>query len=317
MIEAVIVSLALVLDIALGDPKSRYHPTAWIGSLIALLVPLAKRTRSLEKPGGVLVVITAVSVVVVPLVALDMALEAVAAGVVLGAITGVILFKTTIAVRGMERHALDVVCHVERGDLESARASLSCIVKRSTAGLDQRKIISGVLESISENTTDGVTGPMFYYALLGLPGAFAYRVVNTADSMIGYKTPIFRDVGWFAAKCDTVLNYVPSRLTGLVMIVSAALLQNDWRGSYKTMLRDGRNTQSPNAGYPMAALAGALQTRLEKTGCYALDGGAVEPTVRHVREAIRMMRLTSALFLGMVAIPIIAALYLAGWYVHA
>ncbi|RNJ76207.1 MAG: cobalamin biosynthesis protein [Nitrosopumilus sp. D6] len=315
MIEIVVASLALTLDTLLGDPKSRYHPTAWMGSLIALLVPLARRAPSLERLGGVLVVVIAVSVVVIPLVALNLILET--AGIILGVIIGVILLKTTIAMRGMERHAMDVMYDVERGDLESARASLSCIVKRNTANLDEEEILSGVLESISENTTDGITGPMFYYALLGLPGAFAYRTVNTADSMIGYKTAMFQDVGWFAARCDTVLNYVPSRLTGLVMVVSAALLRHDWRCSYRTMLRDCRKTQSPNAGYPMAALAGALQTRLEKTGCYTLDGGAAGPAVLHVRKAISIMRLTSALFLGMVVMPIIAALYLAGWYVHA
>ena len=96
---------------------------------------------------------------------------------------------------------------------------------------------------LSENTVDGITGPLFYYAIFGLPGAFVYRIINTADSMIGYKTDIFKNLGWFAARCDTILNYIPSRLTGLVMIISAAILQNNWKESYKIMIRDGKKTE--------------------------------------------------------------------------
>ena len=109
----------------------------------------------------------------------------------------------------------------------------------------------------------GLLGRLFYYALLGLPGAFVYRVINTADSMIGYKTDIFKNVGWFALQLVTaILNYIPSRLTGLIMIISAAILQNNWKESYKIMIRDGKKTESPNAGYPMAALAGALRNKI-------------------------------------------------------
>jgi adenosylcobinamide-phosphate synthase len=182
--------------------------------------------------------------------------------------------------------------------------------------LDKNHIISGVLESISENTVDGITGPLFYYALLGLPGAFVYRVINTADSMIGYKTNIFKNVGWFAASCDTVLNYIPSRLTGLIMIVSAAILHNNWKASYKIMIRDGKKTESTNAGYPMAALAGALETKFEKINHYNLGDGEVELTNKQVISAIKIMKLTSILFAGMVCIPIISLLTIVGWWIH-
>ena len=156
----------------------------------------------------------------------------------------------------MERYALAVMTSLENENLDSARTNLSMIVKRNTSNLDKNHVISGVLESISENTVDGVTGPLFYYAIFGLPGAFVYRIINTADSMIGYKSNMFKNIGWFAATCDTILNYIPSRLTGLIMIISAAILQNNWKESYKIMIRDGKKTASPNAGYPMAALAG-------------------------------------------------------------
>jgi len=231
-------------------------------------------------------------------------------------ITGLFL-KTTIAIRGMENHTKSVLSSLDSENLEMARLNLSMIVKRDTKNLDKNHIISGVLESVSENTVDGITGPLFYYALFGLLGAFVYRIINTADSMIGYKTDIFKNVGWFAASCDTVLNYIPSRLTGLIMIVSAAILQNNWKESYRIMIRDGKKTESLNAGYPMAALAGALETKFEKINHYNLGDGETTLTNKQVYSAIKIMKLTSILFAGMVSIPIISLLTFIGWWIHA
>ena len=317
----VIVVFALGIDFTFGDPKSRYHPTAWIGILIAKLTPLAKNQNIyFEKLGGIFVVAITVGVVVTLLSILDSGISLLTINwltIVVSIIVGAILLKTTIAIRGMERYALAVVDSLEKDNLDSARANLAMIVKRNTKNLDKNHLVSGVLESISENTVDGITGPLFYYALFGLPGAFVYRIINTADSMIGYKTDIFKNVGWFAANCDSILNYIPSRLTGLVMIISAAILQNNWKESYKIMIRDGKKTESPNAGYPMAALAGALETKFEKINHYKLGDGEITLTKDHVYSAITMMKLTSILFFGIVTVPIISILSLAGWWIHA
>ena len=317
----VIIVFALGLDFVFGDPKSRYHPTAWIGTLIAKLTPLAKnKNEYVEKLGGIFVVSITVGVVVTLLLILDTGISLLTTDwltLVVSIIIGVILLKSTIAIRGMERYALAVVDSLEQDNLDSAREKLSMIVKRNTKNLDKNHVISGVLESISENTVDGITGPLFYYALFGLPGAFVYRIVNTADSMIGYKTDIFKNIGWFGATCDTILNYIPSRLTGLVMIISAAILQNNWKESYKIMIRDGKKTESPNAGYPMAALAGALDTKFEKINHYKLGDGEIALTKEHVNSALTMMKLTSVLFFGIITIPIITILSLVGWWVHA
>jgi adenosylcobinamide-phosphate synthase len=226
------------------------------------------------------------------------------------------LLKTTIAIRGMEKHAISVLESLENNNLDMARNYLSMIVKRNTTNLDKNHVISGVLESISENTVDGITGPMFYYAFFGLPGAFIYRIINTADSMIGYKNDIFKNIGWFTATCDTILNYIPSRLTGLLMIFSAAILQNNWRHSYNVMIRDGKKTESHNAGYPMAALAGALETKFEKINHYKLGDGEIILTKQHVISAIKIMKLTSILFFGIITIPIILILSVIGWWLY-
>ncbi len=317
----VIVAFALGIDFVFGDPKNKYHPTAWIGTLIAKLTPLAKNQNTyVEKLGGIFVVAITVGVVVTLLSILDTGISLLTTDwvtIVVSGVVVVILLKTTIAIRGMEKHAKAVLESLDQNNLDMARTNLSMIVKRNTKNLDKNHVISGVLESISENTVDGITGPLFYFALFGLPGAFVYRVINTVDSMIGYKTDIFKNVGWFGATCDTILNYIPSRLTGLVMIISAAILQNNWKESYKIMIRDGKKTESPNAGYPMAALAGALETKFEKINHYKLGNGEIILTTEHVNSALTMMKLTSILFFGLVIIPIITILSLVGWWIHA
>jgi len=317
----VIVGFALLLDFLIGDPKTKYHPTAWIGKLIAVLVPFS-RNNSPKKElfGGILIVFVVVTIVSTLLVVLDFGISLLTIDVislVVSIVVGSILLKTTIAIRGMQKHALAVVDALEKDDLDSARNHLSMIVKRNTKHLDKNHISSAVLESVSENTVDGITGPLFYYAIFGLPGAFVYRAINTIDSMVGYKTSLFRNIGWFGANCDTILNYIPSRLTGLVMILSALILGYNWKESFYIMKRDCKKLESPNAGFPIAALAGALGTKLEKINYYAVGDGNIEFTKSHIISAIRLMKVSSILFCGLVTVPIISALSFLGWWLHA
>jgi len=321
IIESIsIIGFAILIDLILGDPKNRYHPTAWIGTFIAKLTTITKNQNStFEKVGGIIMIITISSVVVLLLSGLNFGISLISVdyiSLILTVVIGALLLKTTIAIRGMEKHAISVLDSLESNDLDLARNYLSMIVKRNTTKLDKNHVLSGVLESISENTVDGITGPMFYYAFFGLFGAFVYRIINTADSMVGYKNDIFKNLGWFTAKCDTILNYIPSRLTGLMMVISAAILKNNWRNSYKVMIRDGKKTESPNAGYPMAALAGALETKFEKINHYKLGDGEITLTRDHVLSAIKIMKLTSILFFGIITIPIIFVLSILGWWLY-
>ena len=321
IIESItIIGFAILIDLIFGDPKNRYHPTAWIGTFIAKLTTITKNQNStFEKIGGTIMIITISSVVVLLLSGLNFGISLISVdyiSLILSVVIGALLLKTTIAIRGMEKHAISVLDSLESNDLDLARNYLSMIVKRNTTKLDKNHVLSGVLESISENTVDGITGPMFYYAFFGLFGAFVYRIINTADSMVGYKNDIFKNLGWFTAKCDTILNYIPSRLTGLMMVISAAILQNNWRNSYKVMIRDGKKTESPNAGYPMAALAGALETKFEKINHYKLGDGEITLTRDHVLSAIKIMKLTSILFFGIITIPIIFVLSVLGWWLY-
>lgn len=322
ILESILIVIsAIILDFIIGDPKNKFHPTSWIGTLIAKLVPLIKNeSPQLEKLGGIIIVVLVTGIVTSLLIFLNMGIQSISidfVGIFVSIIVGMILLKTTIAIKGMEKHAMAVMESLEQNDLDSARNNLSMIVKRNTTNLDKNHVLSGTLESISENTVDGVTGPLFYFAFFGIIGAFVYRIVNTVDSMIGYKTSIFRNIGWFGANCDKILNYFPSRITSLLMVVGAMILGNDWRKSYKIIMRDGKNTESPNAGYPMAALAGALDTQFEKINHYCVGDGNIELTRSHLRSAISLMKITSILFCMIFTVPIIITLSYLGWWIHA
>ena len=305
----VVIGLAILLDLTFGDPKTRYHPTAWIGNLIGIITTRMKNENYiLEKFGGIFIVLIPVCISVIVLSSLNFSIDLISVeslSILISIISGIVLFKMTIAIKGMEKHALAVLDSVQKNNLDQARTNLSMIVKRNTKNLDKKHILSGTLESLSENIVDGITGPMFYFAIFGLPGAFVYRIINTVDSMVGYKTQMFKNLGWFGANCDNILNYIPSRLTGLTIVLGSMLLGYDWKNCYEIFKRDGKKTDSPNAGYPMAAFAGALGTKFEKLEHYSLGTGENEITSKKVKDAITLMKVTSLLFFGIVSVPII------------
>jgi len=323
ILESILVVLfALLIDFKFGDPRNRFHPTILIGSLIEKLVPLSKNNSpQIQKIWGIVLVVIVVSVVSTSLFLLQVVIDNLSVSTMviflMTIAVGAPLLKTTIAIRTMENHANDVMDAVEKDDLDTARTKLAMIVKRNTTNLDKNHILSGTIESVGENTVDGITGPLFYFAIFGLPGAFVYRAINTIDSMIGYKTPIFKNIGWFGANCDKILNYLPARITGVVMILSALILRNDWVSSYQIMKRDGQKPESLNSGYPMAALAGALGTKFEKINHYTIGSGDLELTKSHVTSAIKMMKVTSILFSCIFTIPVIITLSYLGWWIHA
>ncbi len=325
IIPALAVVLALVIDFAFGDPKNKYHPTVWIGKVISKIAPLARSSNPIsEKLGGVIVVICAIVLVSTLLLSLGFGLKYLnslelsgISKILVLALTIVIigvLLKTTIAIKGMEQHATKIMQALSKNDLDDARVKLSMIVKRDTKNLDRQHIISATLESISENIVDGITGPLFYFAIFGLVGAFIHRTVNTIDSMIGYKTDLFRNLGWFGANCDKVLNYLPSRITSFVMILASIIIGGNWRHSLEVMRRDSPKTESPNAGYPMATMAGSLDIRFEKSNHYILGDGDSEITEAHFKSAVSIMKLTAILFAILFTIPMIVVLSYVAWW---
>lgn len=301
---ALILLLALVIDFFLGEPKGSFHPVVWMGRGIGLVARLA-RGRS---PASQLVIGAAGAMIVI---AASVAFAFFCAALLpeeIAAFLGMsqaladwasiiisaVLLKLTIAPAGLIRAAAKVAAALAGGDIGEARLHLSALVSRPTVKLNGEQTAAAAIESVGENFTDAVVAPIFFFLLFGPAGAWAYRALNTADSMIGYRSEEFEYTGKAAARLDDVANYIPARAAALIICAAAAILRLDWRGAYKVMLRDRRRTDSPNAGWTMSAAAGALGVRLEKTGHYVL-GPELGPASHVTITTANLLMLTATL----------------------
>lgn len=296
---------AFGLDLLLGDPRGWPHPVVWIGRLIQRLEDLWTARLGRSRLAGILLTLS--TLLVAGGAAYGLLVLAGFLHPWLHAAAALWLSWTCLALRSLHRESLEVVRHLEAGDLEEARRALSLIVGRDTAGLDEEGILRAAVETVAENTSDGVVAPLFYLCLGGPVLGILFKAVNTLDSMVGYKNERYREVGWASARLDDLLNLVPSRLTGLLMALAAVPLRLNVCGALRIMWRDGRKPKSPNAGIPEAAVAGALDIRLGGPAVYF--GTRVEkPTLgdddRPVtpaayRQAVHLMYLASLFFLGL------------------
>ncbi len=300
-----IFTLAFLIDIVFGELPDRIHPTVWIGKTIDYFKPKFKSANPrTEKINGIILCLLVILLVAVPIYLLLLGIQQFL-GWIPYIIVSAFLFKTTFALKCMKQYTVPIAEALKSGDFDKARRGLYYVVRRDPTKLSENQIASAAVESIAESTTDGITTPFFFFALFGVPGAFAFRVVNTLDSMVGYKDDEHRNIGWFSASLDTITNYVPARLTAILMVVAAALLGENWQESWRILQRDKTKTNSLNAGWTMSAMAGALGVQLEKSGHYALgDKGDVSP--EHIRRALRIMELTAVLFGVVVVFPILA-----------
>jgi adenosylcobinamide-phosphate synthase len=308
---------AIVIDLIFGDPSNNYHPVAWLGGLIGFFAPRLKDNGSnCTKKERFRGIIFSISLIIA--FGIITHIGAFSAVHLLGSI-GLIIFsvlilKITIAIRGMEKHAKAIMSALERRDLINARYNLSMIVRRDTKNLDDQHVISGTIECIGESVVDGIISPLFYYSLFGPAGAFVYRIINTLDSMIGYNDNYYKDIGWMSATLDTIGNYIPARITAFLMVIVATIIGEDSKQSMQILKRDHNKTTSPNAGYPMATLAGALRIKLEKVGYYSIGEGYEPSSIRKCKTAISIMKLTTILFCLVFSVPLITILYLVGWW---
>jgi adenosylcobinamide-phosphate synthase len=315
-------ALGILLDLVFGDPQNRYHPVSWLGRLIESITPNLKHSvrttgsiscDQIEKVKGILFSCGLISAIVLLTIALT-SLSVHFAGLVITIILFAVLLKVSIALKGMEKSAIQIIRSIEAGKLDEARYSLSMIVRRDTSRLNEEYIQSATIECISESTVDGIISPLFFYSILGPVGCIVYRVVNTLDSMLGYKDPYYKNIGWMSAKLDTIVNFLPARITGFLMVISAYMVQADWRNSLAILIRDHRKTASINAGYPMSSMAGALRVRLEKIGSYALGEGTEFLTVDKCMLAIKIMKFTTVLFCMVFSLPLILLLSHLSWW---
>ena len=299
-----ILLLALLIDSVFGEVPDRVHPTVWMGKVIAFLKPRIRDVNPTdEKINGILLALFVMALFAVPAYFIIF-LARQFLGWLPYIVIAAILLKMTFALKCMSQYTVPIAKAIEKGDVDKAKGLLHYIVRRDPSTLSARHVLSAAVESIAESTTDGVTSPFFYFAIFGVPGAFAYRVVNTLDSMVGYKDQANVNIGWFSANLDTIANYVPTRLTAILMVASAMLLGEDWRQSWRIFRRDRGNMTSVNAGWTIAAMAGALSTQLEKPGVYKL-GDYDKLTPGHIRRALRIMNLTVIMFSAVIVVPIL------------
>lgn len=282
---------ALVLDLALGEPPNAFHPVAWMGRFIGWgwrHRPLRGKARQFIL-GGALVT-AGVALFSLPwalLTALDIPLHW---------LWSIPLLKLTLSIRALFRAGRKVQEALERGDLSKARRLVGWhLVSRDTSQLSSLLVVAATVESLAENITDGLTSPIFFFALGGLPGAWAYRFCNTCDSMLGYRDSEREYVGKFSARLDDVLNWLPARLTGALIVLAAALSGENAGNSWRTMLAQHRRTASPNAGWTMSAMAGALGVTLEKVGHYRLEGGDGSLDADTLERCFRVVQWTMVL----------------------
>jgi len=264
---AVLLVTAFLLDLAIGDPRWLPHPVVLIGKLITRGEKFFWSGRPLQDLiVGTLLALTVVALSIAGTWGLLQLFSLLPHP--LSFFAAALLASTTLATRGL----LEAVGHVEEplraGKLIEARRALSQIVGRETHSLSEDKVLRASLESLAENTSDGIVAPLFYLLLGGIPAAMAYKAVNTLDSMIGYQTDRYLYFGRFAARLDDAMNFIPARLTAILMVAGTYITRLNGRQALKALLRDHANHLSPNAGYPEAALAGALGIRLGGPGIY-------------------------------------------------
>lgn len=300
-----ILLLALGLDLV-GEPPEKVHPTVWMGAVIAELVKVLRRVPFLSEKtrGAILALVLVFGFSLITYFVLDVI--RISLGLIALVVASAILLKTTFALQTLKRFAEPIAQSLENQDLESARKDLQKIVGRKTQGLDEAHVVSGAVESVAEGIVDGITSPLFYYALLGVPGSVGFRAINTLDSMVAYRTEEFLDLGWMSAKLDTLANYIPARLSALLIVVSSFMLGEDWKGSLRILRRDHGRTASVNAGWPMSAMAGALNIQLEKVGNYALGDNIGNRSFDHVRRSIRIAKVSSYFFIAAILLPLLA-----------
>lgn len=289
-------------DCAIGDPYTMPHPIRLIGRLISRLeVFVRSHFAGRLRTGGVFLAITVLFLsAIVPLIILIICYSI---SLLLGAVAEGVMCFYLMAARDLRDESMKVYKKIDSGDIEGARKAVSMIVGRDTAVLDEAGIIRAAVETVAENTSDGVTAPIMYMSLGGAVLGFFYKAANTMDSMIGYRNEKYADIGRFAARLDDVLNYIPSRITALAMIVCAPLLGLDVSGAYRIWKRDRRKHASPNSAQTESVCAGALGVRLAGDAYYfgelhkkAYIGDALrEIENEDIRRANRLMYAGSAL----------------------
>ena len=305
----------MLIELALGYPdrvlRTIGHPVTWMGRLIGAL-DRGLNKKAAAQAGGTVAVLILLLVVGAVATLLQRALLTLPFGLLLVAV----LASTLLAQRSLHRHVADVADALDKDGVDGGRRAVARIVGRDTAALDEAGVARAAIESLAENFSDGVVAPVLWLAIAGLPGAALYKAINTADSMIGHRTPRYAAFGWAAARLDDLVNLPASRLSALLLVAAAALSNKDSVGAaWRAVGRDAPLHRSPNAGYPEAAMAGALGLSLAGPRIYGsvrvddafMGDGRRDADAADIRRALTLYRRADGVLLALLAI--LAALF--------
>lgn len=311
LVAVSVLILALVIDRLFGDPSPNYperiqfklHPTVWMGKLTKTLKPHFKNPNpKLEKLNGVFLGLIVITTFTLPAF-VGLKIIYTYLGFLVYIVVAAVILKLTICMKLETDWGIAAARAIESGDLDEAR-KYAHFSRRDNKDLTGPQIVSSVIESLSENLTDFRLSPIFFYAFFGVPGAVAFRAINTLDGMVGFKDPEHLHIGWFSAVLDTLVNYVPARLTTILIIIASAILGEDYKNAWRIANRDRAKIASRNHGWQMASMAGALGVQLEKPDQYAVGDQIEELTSAKIIAALRIRNV--ALILGILfTLPII------------
>jgi adenosylcobinamide-phosphate synthase len=305
--------LAMMIELCAGYPQALLraigHPVTWIGRLIAALDRLLNRDTAdayRRRGAGIVAILLLLGIVG----AIAFVVERELLRLPFGLIAVAVVASTLIPQRSLHQHVADVATALEQGGVIAGRAAVAKIVGRDVGALDAAGVARAAIESLAENFSDAVVAPVLWMAIAGLPGAALYKAINTADSMIGHHTPRHEAFGWAAAKLDDLVNLPASRLSALLLVAAAMLSKNAAAAAaWRAVLRDASHHRSPNAGYPEAAMAGALGLSLAGPRVYGgviiddatMGDGRRDATAADIRRALRLYRYADAILIALVA----------------
>lgn len=294
------IGIAIILDLLIGDPPNWPHPVRFIGWVIAHLEKWIRVKLSRKYFGGFILLFGTVLSFLMPIILMKAVLPPTFFNLI-----SIYLLYSSLASKCLYLEAMKIKWLLDEHDIEQARVQLSYLVGRDTAKLSSEAVTRGVVETVSENTVDGVLAPLFYM-LLGAPFGLSvhfvwlYKVVNTLDSMVGYKQTPYKEIGFASAKLDDVLNFIPARIGSILILISGALLGYPLKRGFKVFLRDRKNHSSPNSGHPESAVAGLLGVRLGGANHYfgklvnkpTIGDQAVEIVPKHIEKSGQIMVLS-------------------------
>ena len=296
---------SLAIDLSIGELPTIIHPVVIIGYLTNYLKNIFIKFKNKRSGLYIIIIETCISSVIIYLICLFLSIN-----IYLLIIIYTLLLSSTFSIKMLIKTAINVKNDLNTS-LTKAQKSVSYLVSRNTNELTEKYITSATIESLTENISDSYIAVIFYYLIFSfiilktqsnnlifipLLIAFLYRISNTLDAMLGYKTKDLINIGYIPAKVDDILNYIPSRLSGLIIILSSFILKYNWKNAYKIMKRDAKNCPSPNSGYLMAPTAGALNIQLIKKGTYTLGDNIKEITKNDITQAVKLTKLTIILF---------------------